>query len=436
MRKVLLISRHFPPAAGPGVHRPYGLVRYLKRYGYQPVVLTGEPDSRHPEDLSIAGGAENIEKVCVSPGRICRALLRIPQVHYLMRPDEHIFWAISTALKASEMIRRRQIDLIYTTSPPYSVNLAGLLLKEMTRIPWLLEFRDLWSANPGRYWRTFLHYKVDEILESLCVRAADGLLTITNGQREFLLKRFGLPREKVHWIPSGFHQILPAQLRRTSPGIMKICYVGSFCWRPDLIRARRSRFLYRPEPVDLTTHSPLYLFRALRLAMQKEPGLRGSIRITLAGWRMDRYKDLACENGLEKVVELLDYVSHEEALKLIGESDLLFLCLACPQGNPPPASSWVPGKLYEYFSAGKPVLGLVPEGDTKELLERSGLGVCPAPRDVDKIAREIIRLFREHRSGGIKVHPKWDFIRRFEWPRLSEALARVFDGILRRSDSR
>ncbi len=430
MRKVLFISYYFPPAVSPGVHRPLGLVRYLNRYGYQPIVLAAEPGGKYSQDLTVASGAEGIETVRLASGKISSALLRIPQLHRLIRPDPHICWAISAALKAREIIRRNGINLLYTTSPPYSTNLAGLLLKWMTRIPWALEFRDLWTANPGYHWRTFLHYKIDEILEALCIAAADRILTITEGQKEFLIERHSLPPEKVRYIPSGFYQRLPAEPRQTFSGTMTICYVGSFCWKPGCRTSKRDSLLYRPEPVDLTTHSPLYLFQALKLAMQEDVSLRGSVRIVLAGGKMDRYRDLARENGLEEAVEFLGYIPHKEALKLISESDVLFLCLASPKGNPPPLSSWIPGKLYEYFSAGKPVLAPLPEGDTKRLLERAGIGICPPPRDVEKIAREIIRLFREHRSGGIKVQPRWDFISRYEWPRLSEALARTFDSIL------
>ena len=45
MRKVLLISPHFPPDSSAGAHRVRLLAPYLSKYGWDPTVLTCTPRS-------------------------------------------------------------------------------------------------------------------------------------------------------------------------------------------------------------------------------------------------------------------------------------------------------------------------------------------------------------------------------------------------------
>jgi hypothetical protein len=43
MPTVLLITPYFPPMSVVGAKRPLNLVRHLPRFGWQPVVLAGDP---------------------------------------------------------------------------------------------------------------------------------------------------------------------------------------------------------------------------------------------------------------------------------------------------------------------------------------------------------------------------------------------------------
>ena len=42
MKKVLMIACSFPPLGGPGVQRSVKFVKYLRDFGYEPVVFTRE----------------------------------------------------------------------------------------------------------------------------------------------------------------------------------------------------------------------------------------------------------------------------------------------------------------------------------------------------------------------------------------------------------
>ena len=46
MKKVLIITYHFPPEGGPAVQRVLKFVKYLPQFGYTPIILTAFPNSK------------------------------------------------------------------------------------------------------------------------------------------------------------------------------------------------------------------------------------------------------------------------------------------------------------------------------------------------------------------------------------------------------
>src|SRR5687767_12272274 len=64
MKRVLVVAYYFPPIAGGGVQRTVKFVRYLRQFGYEPVVLTGPgvPDDRWaPQDETLAAQVADVE---------------------------------------------------------------------------------------------------------------------------------------------------------------------------------------------------------------------------------------------------------------------------------------------------------------------------------------------------------------------------------------
>ncbi|MDE2997081.1 MAG: glycosyl transferase family 1, partial [Bacteroidota bacterium] len=44
MRRVLFVTYYFPPSGGSGVQRGLKMVKYLSDFGWEPIVLTVDPD--------------------------------------------------------------------------------------------------------------------------------------------------------------------------------------------------------------------------------------------------------------------------------------------------------------------------------------------------------------------------------------------------------
>ena len=59
----------------------------------------------------------------------------------------------------------------------------------------------------------------------------------------------------------------------------------------------------------------------------------------------------------------------------------------------------VPGKTYEYLASETPILGAVPEGDARDILEEAGNAVLVRPDDVDGIASALERRLEAFRAA-------------------------------------
>ncbi len=72
-----------------------------------------------------------------------------PDAGFLV-PDENVSWNLTAIPAAIRIVKREQIDVVVTTSPPSSVHLVGAAVKRATGIPWVADLRDSVVAHPHR----------------------------------------------------------------------------------------------------------------------------------------------------------------------------------------------------------------------------------------------------------------------------------------------
>jgi len=92
--------------------------------------------------------------------------------------------------------------------------------------------------------------------------------------------------------------------------------------------------------------------------------------------------DLGLCNGR---VSFIPWLSRRRALETMAESDVLLLIT----GNSPVDKYSSPGKLFDYLGLGKPILAIVPEGETTRILGEVGGTVVAKPGDIESITQAI-----------------------------------------------
>jgi hypothetical protein len=146
MKKVLIIAYYFPPMGGSGVQRPFQLAKYLREFGWEPVVLTQSggayssydemmqreleslaipvyrisPTGWTPQRLSVFAGRSPQTVPQIRPGAI-RSKLLSWFTRWFFIPDNKTSWISAAVQKASEILKEHSIDLIFATAPPSAV---------------------------------------------------------------------------------------------------------------------------------------------------------------------------------------------------------------------------------------------------------------------------------------------------------------------------
>jgi glycosyltransferase involved in cell wall biosynthesis len=139
---------------------------------------------------------------------------------------------------------------------------------------------------------------------------------------------------------------------------------------------------------------------------ERDPELAGRIELVLAG-RLDRDEQQLID-GLElgDMVRHVGQLSRPESIALQRNADALLLLTS-------PSLVWeLPGKFFEYLSAGRPILALAKGNEAARMVEETGTGITVPPQDVEAVGESLRRLARgklarEHTPAGTEryVYP-------------------------------
>jgi glycosyltransferase involved in cell wall biosynthesis len=274
--------------------------------------------------------------------RLLLALLWLPD------DEQRFIWPAYRAARA--LLRRERIDMVYTTAPPFSTHLVGLLLRRRVRVRWVAEFRDPWTDQHGGH-RAHGIAAVEAVhrwMERSCLQAADQVVAVTEGARTLLAQKLAVnDRSKFLLALNGIDALRAVPpVRRTGP--FRILYAGSFYVNRD------------PGPVLVALGS-----------LMKKRGLGADdILVDFIGdcrtYENKSVERMVSQNGLEAVVHFHDWMPYEEAQAMMLHADLLLLIA---RGQP----LQVPNKLFDYLGMRIPILALVDEGGESDgMLRRVG----------------------------------------------------------------
>lgn len=271
---------------------------------------------------------------------------RAALVDLLCVPDESQ-GLIPAMLRAVHSIPKVRFDLMYSTSPSHSVQLAALILANRHAIPWIAEFRDPWIDNPGVQLirRSRMAQKLDERLERAVLRKASAIVAVTSDAGTLFRRKVEDDEGKVAVAFNGIGRVESSRAPRGPTDPLRLVYAGS---------------IYPPR-------TPMPFLESLArvrgaCALPIEVTMVGDCR-TYDGIDVEAL----CRNlGLQDVVRFLEWVPREVAQELVNGADLLLL----------PAQQWVhqiPNKAFDYLGSRVPVLALCePESELARLMAAVG----------------------------------------------------------------
>jgi glycosyltransferase involved in cell wall biosynthesis len=364
MRKVLLVTYHFPPSGAVAVYRMLGLVRYLPRFGWQPIVVAPPRVPWEPEDTSLLEQIPPntpIERVPFAQGFVGK-------VTRYLAPEGH--WLGKARPACERMIREHRPEAILTSSPPGCVHLLGRWLQRRHRLPWVACFRDPWITN-RRFEHLSLYQRGERWLESGVMRHADRLIANTPLNEQGWAAAYPDEAHKMLTITNGFE---PERFTLTA--------------KPRSASAR----------LTMLHAGELYAGRDPRPFFDALAAERLPIDVDFLGRKTEGMFDFPSEvqsRGLSTSIKQLGQIAYADSLHRMQTTDILLLI------HSPGYRVGVPAKLYEYLGAGRPILALAePDSDIGWVLRESGVlhRIAP-PTDVAKIRHALVELTRAVQAG-------------------------------------
>lgn len=436
-RCVLVVTHHFPPSSEVGAQASAQIARHLPRYGWQPVVLTVREADLEELDRSARLAFEGPvirTRLMPHPLRFYKSLktrmmrdanenpdaeasphrgsiARRWLLSLLMTPDPYTSWIPPAILRGLALVRRFDVDHLFSSAPCWTNHLVGLGLSWLTGIPWTAHFRDPWTSwGPASTFSAWGNRR----LERMVVRRAVAVVCVTDRQTADLRRAHSdLPTDKFKTIANGFDGqewedlgVEESRPARADSGAFIITYAGTIYQARD----------------------PLPVFRALRGLIESGEVARDRIRVELVGWwspphaRSLRATATAC--GVGDCVDVIGPFTRADALRKMTDSTLLLLLAE-------ELTLQIPQKTYEYLRAGRPILALTSEGALADLLRSVGGARVVDPSDVGGIASAIQQDYRRWREGRELSLPDPSAVARFDRRLLAGRFAEIFDRSVR-----
>jgi len=410
MNRVLIITYYWPPSGGAGVQRWLKFSKYLPQSGWEPVILTVDPEyAAYPSsDASLEKDVPESTLVYRTKAtdwfRFYRSdKSKVPSAGFATNKDDSLKGKISRFIrgnffipdprrgwnryafrKACELIEQKGIKHVITTSPPHSTQLMGLKLKKKyPGIKWIADLRDPWTEiyYYDLFYPTFLSRKIDRNYERSVLKNADIITTVGPSLGEKFESIVPGVRERIKIVHNGFDESDFENVSASTPEKFTISYTG--------------------------TISESYPVEGFVKALQKV--IAGGIDISLkfTGYISDVHRERfisALGNGR---LEFISYSDHNIAVRNMLSSSLQLLILPKDPDN----RIFLPGKLFEYIASGKPILCLGPtDGDSAGILEKGGFGKCFDYDDIVGVSDFIIRSVQK--SPDVTRIPPAEFSRK------------------------
>jgi len=450
MQRVLFIAYFYPPLAVSGSLRTLSFSRCLPDFGWEPIVLTVNPETVYPAinyDLTLAADmppsikvnrvndSNPIARLIALRNRLkrTRVMDQGPRFleespvrteggkHTLVRsklnslqsalfefPDHQKFWRSPARGKGRTLIRDWQVNAIYATGSPWTSLLVGAELAQEFSLPFVADFRDPWTDNPYSILSKIQTQRARVLEEKVCETAAKVVANTAELAQTFRAK---YPRmaEKFLAITNGFdsaafqdktYRRKPEKRPNASADSrLELCHFGSV----------------------YSNRNPYFLLQGLQELVHEKNLSPGDVLLRFVGhWQVqdDKCEELAAELERGGFIRREPQLPHGECLIEMQQSSILLLLQ-------PDSHLQIPGKLYEYIATGKPVVLIGGKGATANLVREHQLGLC-CENEPGRIRDFLTSLLTGQASALL---PPTDSVQRFNYSHLTQRMANVFNSV-------
>lgn len=448
MKNILIIAYYYPPKGGAGVQRTAKFANYLSKFGYKVHVLTVKENTAGLVDLSIYKEINNsitIYRTDIKETNLLNSIMNLmkrttknknssekeqtndyklnlkSKIKDIFKtfflnlyslafiPDDKKGWIQFAVDQGKKIIKENDIDLIFTTSAPYSTHIIGYKLVSNIKVKWVADFRDPWASNPFSNYN-FVLQSIYNHLENKVVKKSNRIISVSKPIIEDFIKRY--PNEnnnKFVVIPNGYDEEDFAEL--------------------DLeISKHNSKFTILYNGTLYGKRSPETILSVIESLIAKEKIDKNKIQIRFIGEIGNTYMRIIkyYSNKYPGVVVHKSYIPHKESLFELCKANALLLIIDEGRGS----EGIYTGKLFEYIRVGKTILGVVPEGVAKDLIDETNTGYTALPSNEIEIENIIVRAYNDFINCSNTLLPNNDKIKEYSRENLTKKLIKEIESIL------
>ena len=382
MKQVLLISPYFVPSLDIGAKRALNLVRYLRSFGWDPLILASPCNDLNrdscleqllPDNLYVChkfGPSARHSNPEIITKSINPLFKKLDEKGSYYTPFDQFLWYVPSAISAGKRIlNRNNIRAIMVNADPWSGFIVANYLAKYADIPWVADLRDPWSIHTFKMSMrpAITRYLIDTFESAFFHSAAKVILNTELCCQAYRNKYCTtLDATRFTYIRNAFDPSIYRPVEILPPtGKFSLHYFGSF------------RSYLDPEP----------LFKLTRQFITKHGHKSENMELVFYGKQRSQDIELARKFGLAGYIRYQDRVGLREMLLHLKSASVLLLV------EGPNRRLQLPAKLYDYLAAKRPILALSDNPELNNIITETASGVSANFFDPEDCMQQLEYLY-------------------------------------------
>ena len=412
--RLLYLAFYFPPSRASGVYRARATANHFVDAGWDVTVfaaplpflhdVVGSVDEKlldtvdpritvERPDLSLYRWQHDLHEMSWFRGTwptLARQMFEWREARQF--PEQYVSWARSCVGRAVKLHRREKFDAVLATGNPFSAFAAAWAFHKLTRVPYVIDYRDSWTLDLFTDEPTFPAEHPAWKWERRVIGGSAATVFVNNALRHWHAERYPKAADRMLVVPNGWDpdllDVTPAEpeqpLGPHHP--LKYGYLGTLTINQPVeeMAAAFERARRHPELADaeLNIYGHLGFFRHSPAGFLPRLGLDAHGQV---------------DPSLDTGIRLRGPVSKTEVSSVYSESDVLVFLAA---GGRYVTS----GKIFEYMASGRPIVSVhAPDIAAREVLEGYPLWFTADSLDPDQVAQSFIAAGKAARDASPEV---------------------------------
>ena len=421
MKNALFITYYWPPSGKASLQWPLKIIKHLPAFGWIPFVLTVDEDTFTQKDDTflneISKDLKVVKAKSYEPFNLYKKVIGKKKDEQLVAsetiskknngfanrlsvwirmnifiPDARVGWYFPAVKSGSQFLEKEKIDSIVSIGPPHTTHLIGKKLSSRFDIPHIPVFIDPWVdiSYYKNFKRSSITLSIDNHLEKSVLNNAAAVVFVTKTMKEDYIKKYSFLKNKSTVLYWGYSE-------EDFNNLSSISY------------SDQNNFEVILHSGNIFDHqNPRQFWPAIK----REIDNGRKFKLVFIGTVSPEIKQSITNSGLDTFTEYKGFLPYKQMLNEMLKANYLLVCASEPRH--------VPGKLFEYLRAGKPIIAFGDGNDeVKKIITEAYAGMMFSYTESGE------EFFRKSQSFKTEI----DIIRKFERDRISEEMSKILESV-------